>query len=98
MRNFVLNGIQELENWCLIMILLLTLNRSSRSHDTLPVHKLFTRFYDIVVVLIVVAIVVQLPLLLSVLPTLFMLGLLSPSLFLGVVDLVDVFISLDQIN
>ena len=96
MRNLVLNSILELENWCLI--LLLNLNRSSRSHDTLPVHKLFARFYDIVVVLIVVAIVVQLPLLLSVLPTLFMLGLLSPSLFLGVVDLVDVFISLDQIN
>ena len=50
-------------------------------------------------VLIIVALIVKFPLFLPVLPAaVLVLSLLSSPLLLGVVDLVDVFVSLDQIN
>ena len=66
--------------------------------SVLPIHELLSRLDDVVVVLVIVAVVVQLPLLLPVLAALLVLGLLRPPLLLGVVNLVDVFVSLDQVH
>ena len=64
-----------------------------------PICEFFSVFDDVIVVFVVVTIVVQLPLLFPMLPTLIpVLGGCCSSLLLGVVDLVDVLVRLDQIH
>ena len=56
-------------------------------------------FDDVVVVFVVVTIVVELPLLFPMLTTLVpVLGRCGSSLLLGIVDLVDVLVRLDQVH
>lgn len=64
--------------------------------DFVPVKEAFTMPYNVVVVVIIVAVVVQLAFLLVL--GVLTLRLLGPALLLGIVNLVDVLVRLDQVD
>merc|ERR1719336_3689115 len=71
---------------------------ADKSVNFIPIQEFLSWLDDVVMILIIVSVIVQLPLLLPVLAALLVLSLLGPPLLLGVVDLVDVFVSLYKID